>query len=95
MKYILWLFVSLLWVECNSTALKSVNEPKNSQIYIPIEIVSNYFYKYFRNSEVFISISMSSSSEVQKYFQNDMITELVKHSRFSNFTYNILDTMDQ
>lgn len=59
------------------------------------EIIGNYLLKYFNNEKVFVSIVLSSSNNYQKYLQADLIRKLMMNSKISNFSFNVLNTVDQ
>lgn len=59
------------------------------------EIISNYLLKYFNNEKVFVSIVLSSSNNHQKYLQADLIGKLMMISKVGNFSFNVLNAVDQ
>lgn len=62
---------------------------------MPVEIIGNYFHKFFACENMFLAMSLSSSSIDQRNFQQDLISNLVLHSKLDHATYKILDTLDQ
>lgn len=92
MKYLLLLFyLNFCCVNCSIL----LNVKNKNNVIIPTEIISNYLHKYLKCEEKFLSISSSSDSIQQKYFQEDIISNLIVHAKLKNFTYNILNKIDQ
>lgn len=91
MKYVLLFYLNVLCVKCNVL----LNEKNKNNANIPTEIISNYLRKYLHCEEKFLSISTSLEDDDQKYFQQDIISKLIVHSKLRNFTYNILNKIDQ
>lgn len=83
--------MSLLCVKC--IFLFDINREDGTQI--PVEIVSNYLRKYLNCKEHFLSIAFSSSNDEQKYFQKDLISNMLKCAKLNNFTYRIMNEVYQ
>lgn len=82
--------VHLLFVKCSP-----VGSFDSDGTLIPSEIIANFLKTYFDSEEMFVSISLLSSNLDQKYFQTGLLKKLVTSSKFSNFSYNILNKIDQ
>lgn len=83
-------------VNCNFDSLhRNVERVETNETHILNEIIANYLHKYFDDEDIFFSISLSSMNDEQNYFQENLIHELVVGPKFSNFSYNILQTIDQ
>lgn len=93
MKYELFLFINFVCINC-SVLYDDVKTLEMDKTIIPSEIISNYLLKYVNCDEVFLSISFSSRNIEQEYFQEDLLTNLMKQTKLSNFSYNILDRVD-
>lgn len=92
MKYILLFYLNVLCVKCNIL----LNENNKDDANIPTEIISNYLHKYLYYEEKFLSLSsFSEDDDEQKYFQQKIMSNLMVHSKLENFTFNILNKIDQ
>lgn len=91
MKFFVFLITISFYIKCNADS--NFNALKNDEIIIPIEIISNYLYKCLSRENVFLSIVCPNSSYT--HFQNDLIRHLISNPELSNFSYNILNEVDQ
>lgn len=94
MECAIFLFINFVCVYC-SVLYDNWGISETDKTIISAEIISNYFHKYVNSEEVFLSISFTSSTDEQEYFQEDLLKNLVIHAEFDNFSYNILDKVDQ
>ena len=92
MDYIFILIIYSFSVKCN--VLLAENFVQNDAI-ILTEIVGNYVHKYLNSHGVFLSVALSSSSVDQQRFQQDLVNNLVMDTKLNNFSFNILNTLDQ
>lgn len=92
MNYIFILIIYSFSVKCN--VLLSENVVQNEAI-ILTEIIGNYLHKYLNSHGVFLSIALSSTSIDQRRFQLDLVNNLVMGTKLNNFSFNILNTLDQ
>lgn len=63
--------------------------------FIPTSIIANYLCKYFDGGDVLVSISSTSLSDEQQDHQTALLNDLISEPKFSKFSYNILDHIDQ
>lgn len=84
MKSILIVLSSLLCINCNLLLQRT----KKENNIIPTEIVNSYLHEYFIDKRIFVSIYSSTTNEEQSYLQEDLITNLLSHTKRSNFSYN-------
>lgn len=94
MKLLLFLIFNILCVKC-SLILNMEKSDIDNKTVILNEIISNYLLKYFNNEKVFVSIVLSSSNNHQKYLQADLIGKLMMISKVGNFSFNVLNAVDQ
>lgn len=95
MKFILFLLINILYVRSIVQLPKRTSSYANNKKIILTKIASNYLDKYFDHEQVYFSIMSSSSNIDQKYFQTDLIVNLVKSSKLSNYSHSFLNQMDQ
>lgn len=91
MKHIYLFYLQFFYVQCNVL----FNVKNKNDATVATEIISNYLHTYFECEEHFLSISSLSHNDNQKYFQRDIISNLIVHSKLENFTYNVLNKIDQ
>lgn len=95
MKVFSFLFINFVFVESilylNTVSAKSF--PSN--VDVTIELVVNYLDKYISHKTSVLSIVTASSNVQQKYFQEDLIEKIVTSPKIRNFSYNILNKVDQ
>lgn len=89
--HIIFFSVISISVDCSLLLHKNLED----ETIIPAEIISNYLQKYVNCEEVFLSFSFSSSNVEQEYFQEDLFIHLMLDPKLENFSYNILDQVDQ
>lgn len=92
MKIIFILSIYVGCVKC-SILLRGIFEKE--ELIIPTEIIGNNLHKYLNYNEEYVSIALSSSSNDQHLFQQDLVSNLVTHTKLSNFSFNVLNTLDQ
>lgn len=95
MKIVSLLLISFLCVDCSQYLLKNLEIANDSDAIIPLEIITNYLYKYFYQRQVYFMIAFMSSNVEQTYFQEDLITKLIRGPKFGNFSFNCLYQLDQ
>lgn len=96
MKFNIILFLNVLCIKCSILKYEiSEMAETNETVSIPIEIISNYLLKYLNDENVFLSISAASSNGDQKYVQEILLTNLLKNSMLSNFSYDILSNINR
>lgn len=95
MKYTIVLIFFCVCVKCNVLLHNNLITTDIDKTVIPTEIISNYLQKYLSCDEVFLSISLTSPNDDREYFQEDLISNLVVNSKLENFSYNILNKVDQ
>lgn len=89
------LFILLIYsfsVKCNVLLPEKVVQ---NEAIILTEIVGNYLHKYLNSHGVFLSIALSSSTTDQQRFQQDFVSNLVMDTKLNDFSFNILNTLDQ
>lgn len=89
MKVLAIFFINFVYI--NSTLV----ELHQSNFDIIIEIVGNYLDKYISHKTSVLSIASSSSTIQQAYFHEDLIRKFVSSARLGNFSYDILNKVDQ
>lgn len=96
MKFIIFIFIfsKILYAQDIFEPSTNWNSLVKDKTIILTEIIGNYLYKYFNNEHEFFSITSSSSNSDQKYFQEDLIQQLIMSSKSGNFTYNFLNELD-
>lgn len=94
MKFIIFIFIKVLYVQGIFDLSTELNSLVKDRTTILTEIIGNYLYKYFNNEHEFFSITSLSSSCDQKYFQQDLIQQLIISPKSGNFTYNFLNEID-
>lgn len=62
---------------------------------IPTEIIGNYLHKFLSYNEVYLSIALSSVNIDQHLLQQNFVSKLMMDSKLVNFSFNILNTLDQ
>lgn len=87
---IIFLFIYFWSIECNFE-----NISKDNDEIILTEIVSNYLYKYFINKDLFLSIVSSLSSLEKMHLHEDISSNLMVHSKLTNFSYSISNGIDE
>lgn len=92
MKYI---FSVLIYICCVNCSVLFGETFKQDETIIPTEIIGNYLHKYLDYNEVYISITLSSSNNEQFSFQQDLVSNLITHTKLDNFSFNILNKLDQ
>lgn len=96
MKVFALLFVNLVFVESISLFNTISVQPIPLNFDVMIEVVGNYLDKYISHKISVLSIATASSSVQQKYFQKDLIEQLlITNLKICNFSYKILNKVDQ
>lgn len=95
MKFVTILLINILCVNSYVLRHNNVTASGRDETFIPTEIISNYLNQHLSCHDVFLSISLTSTPDDREYFQEDLISNLVVHSKLENFTYNILNSADQ
>lgn len=95
MKYICLLIVQFFCIKCSAIVLGNEMNFEMDDIVIPSEIVSNYVHQYLDPTKMFISIAFSHSNDNQKYVQEQLISKLLKNTKFNEFSNNILYNVHQ
>lgn len=84
----------MLCCNCDISLHNNMKTSESDETIIPTEIIGNYLYKYLNYNEMFLSISLTSTTDDRDYFQEDLISNLMVNSKLENCTYNILDGVD-
>lgn len=92
MKFIFVLLIYILCVKCSVPLTEIFEQDKTD---IPTEIIGNYLHKYLSGKDVFLSIVLSSSTDAQHSFQQDIVSNLVTHTKLDSFSFNILKRLDR
>lgn len=92
MSYLFILLIYSFSVKCNVLLPEKVVQ---NEAIILTEIVGNYLHKYLNSHGVFLSIALSSSTTDQQRFQQDFVSNLVMDTKLNDFSFNILNTLDQ
>lgn len=99
MKYFLLLIYNLLFVSCSDFHFENrtfeFKASKEIDTIIPVKIISNYINKYLNPTDSFLSLSYSFSNDDQKYYQKELIADLLKQQKCAAFSYNILNKIHQ
>lgn len=93
--FIVFFVTIFIRVYCNCSLIQNIYALNKDDSIIPAEITSNYLQKYVNYQEVFLSISFSSQNAKQEYLQEDLFIHLLKSTKLNNFSYNILECIDQ
>lgn len=65
-------------------------EPQpQSEVAIPSRIIINYVSKYFRKSDMFVKIQLSSINTHQNRLQLELIETVMRHEKLSSFTFEL------
>lgn len=91
MKYFFILFLNILCISFSSSK-EQFQIPDKIKTSVSNEIVSNYLNKYFNKK--YVLITLSSSNLKQKYFQDDLICNLLKCTKFHNFSYKLVNNIN-
>lgn len=74
-----------------SMARQRLIEPQpQSEVAVPSRIIINYVSKYFRKSDMFVKIQLSSINTDQNRIQLELIETVMRHEKLSDFTF-VLD----
>lgn len=95
MKVLVFLFINFVSIESILVSDTTGAKPFPSNFDVIIEVVGNYLNKYACQKTSTLSIATASSSIQQKYFQEDLIEKFVTSRKISNFSYTILNEVDQ
>lgn len=88
MKYILLFLLNVVSIKfSNSNEQLQIAVRKTS---VSNVIVSNYLNKYLNDECPFVAISISIANNHQKYFEEDLITNLLTNRRFEYLAYKII-----
>lgn len=94
MKSITFLLIlNFLYIE-NNLILPQNDESSQSRTNIIIEIAKNYLNQHISKRVSVLSIVLSSSTAEQNFFQAELVNELV-NTKTHQFSYTILNTLDQ
>lgn len=72
-----------------------MNKIESNDSNIPITIITNYLHKYFDPEIIFFSISLSSLNVNHQYYQDEMVDKLISTPKLTNFSFNVLNIIDQ
>lgn len=90
MKLCLLLAINFGCLSCKSILNQTVEVPQDNETYMPIEIVVNYVHKYISHKKMFLSITSHASNDEQKYLQEILVANFLKHPRIEQVSYNRL-----
>lgn len=71
--------------------VRSMNNDLNisSNSSIPAQIINNYLMKFIEHYNFFVSLTYLSSNHIQIQFQQSILTDLLRHSMNSYFTFAV------
>lgn len=83
----------------NNFPLKSINNfdikpSRDDESVVLRKILINYIVKYFSEDQIYISIVVGTSTKERIYFHDDFFYNLFHDPKMENFTYNVLDGLD-
>lgn len=93
--HITFIILNILCMSCAFSIQNGVQLLQKCETIIPTEIIGNYFHKYFKSAEVFLSISHKSLNIRQKDCQQNLIKNLLMSPKLDNFSYSIFDKISR
>lgn len=95
MQFIVVSMICFAVIQSAPALHRDLEPPKSHETNVITEILSNYLERYFGQRQAFISFALSSVKIERKFVQENLVSELVTNPKLANFSYNILNKVDQ
>lgn len=95
MQFFVFLMIYFAVIESAPALHRDLEPPNSHETNVITEILGNYLERYFGQRQAFLSFALSSVKIERKLIQENLVSELVTSPKLVNFSYNILNKVDQ